>query len=117
VRIQSLNLIRNKDKMQPRPSYMVRSTGKTYRQIDILVFDSPVALSGLAKFKIWWNFCIVLASKLQRHVRKTTILTETIHKSYAQRHTSGSRDKTDNWIAILMVATHPPVYDRAMAKI
>ena len=96
---------------------MVRSTGKTYRKIDILMFDSPVPLSGLAKFKIWWNFCIVLASKLKRYVRKTTILTETVDKSYAQRHTAGSRDKTDNKIAILMVATHPTVYDRAMAKI
>ena len=117
VRTQSLNLIRNKDKMQPRPSCMVRSTGKTYKLIDILMFDSPVPLSGLAKFKIWWNFCIVLASKLQRYVRKTTILTETVDKLYAQRHSTGSRDTTDNKIAILMVATHPPVYDRAMAKI
>ena len=48
---------------------------------------------------------------------KTTILTETVDKSYAQRHTARSRDKTDNKIAILMVATNPPVYDRAMAKI
>ena len=96
---------------------MVRSTGKTYRQINILMLDSPVPLSGLAKFKIWWNFCIVLSSKLQQYVRKTPILTETVDKSYAQRHTAGSRDKADNKIAILMVATHPPVYDRAMAKI
>ena len=96
VHTQSLNLIRNKDKMQPRPSCIVRSTGKTYRQIDILMFDSPVPLSGLANFKIWWNFCIVLASKLHRYVRKTTILTETVDKSYAERHTAGSRDKTDN---------------------
>ena len=103
--------------MQPRPSCMFRSTVKTYRQIDILMFDSPVPLSGLAKFKILWNFCMVLASKLQRYVPKTTILTGTVDKSYAQRHTAGSRDKTDNKIAILMVATHPPVYDRAMAKI
>ena len=103
--------------MQPRPSCMVRSTGKTYRLIDILTFDSPVPLSGLAKFNIWWNFGIVLASKLQRYVRKTTILTGTVHKSYAQRHTAGSRDKTDNKIAILMVATHPPGYNRVMAKI
>ena len=64
VRTQLLNLIRNKDKMQPRPSFVVRSTGKTYKQIDMLMFDSPVPLSGLARFKIWWNFCIVLASKL-----------------------------------------------------
>jgi len=103
--------------MQPRPRCMVRSTGKTYRQIDISMFDSPVPLSGLDKFKIWCNFCIVLESKLQRYVRKTTILTETVDKSYAQRHTAGSIDKTDNKIAILMVATHPTVYDRAMAKI
>ena len=96
---------------------MVRSTGKTYMQIDILLFDSPVPLSVLAKFKIWSNFCIVLASKLQRYVRKTNILTETVDKSYAQRHTAGYRDKTDNKIAILMVAAHPPVYDRAIAKI
>ena len=96
---------------------MVRSTGKTYRQIDILMFDSPVPSLAIAKFKIWWNFCIVLASKLQRYVQKTTILTETGDKSYAQRHTAGSRDKTDNYIDILMVATHPPVYDRSMAII
>jgi len=74
---------------------MVQSTGKTYRQIDILMFDSLVPLSGVDKFKIWWNFCIVLESKLQWYVRKTTILTETVDKSYAQRHTAGSRDKTD----------------------
>ena len=117
MRTQSLNLIRNKDKMQTRQICMVRSTGKTYRQINILMFDSAVPLSGLAKFKIWWNFCILLASKSQRYVRKTTILTETVDKLYAQRHTAGSRDKTDNKIAILMVATHPTVYDRAMAKI
>ena len=117
VRTQSLNLIRNKDKMQPRPSCMVRSIGKTNRQIDILMFDSPVPLSGLAKIKIWWNFWIVLSSKLQWYVRQTTILTETVDKSYAQRHTAGSRDKTDNKIDTVMVATHPPVYDRAMAKI
>ena len=103
--------------MQPRPCCMVRSTVKTYRQIYILMFDSQVPLSGLAKFMIWWNFCIVLASKLQRYVRKTTILTESVDKSYAQRHTARSRDKTDNEIAILMVATRPPVYGRAMAKI
>ena len=96
---------------------MVLSTGKTYRKIDILMFDSPVALSGLAKFNIWRNFCIVLASKLKWYLRKTTILTETVDKSYAQRHTAGSRDKPDITIAILMVASHPPVYDRAMAKI
>ena len=47
---------------------------------------------------------------------KTTILTETVDKLYAQRHTAGSRDKTDSNIVILMVATHPTVYDRAMAK-
>ena len=70
VRTQSLNLIRNKDKMQPRPSCMVRSSGKTYRQIDILMFDSPVPLSGLAKFKIWWNFCKLLANKLHGMYRK-----------------------------------------------
>ena len=81
------------------------------------MFDSPVPLSGLAKFKIWWNFRIVLASKLQRYVRKTTILTETVDKVYAQHHTAGSRDKTVNKIAILMVVTHPPVCDRAMAII
>ena len=117
VRTQSLNLIRNKDKMQARQSCMVRSTGKTYRQIDILMFDSPVPLSGLAKFKIWWNFCIVLASKLQQYVRKIIVLTETVDKSYTQRHTAGPRDKTDNKIAILMVATNPHVSDREMAKI
>ena len=93
VRTQSLNLVRNKDKMQPRPSCIVRCTGKTYRQIDILMFDSPVPLSGLAKFKIWWTFCLVLASKLQWYVRKKTILTETVDKLYAQRHMAGSRDK------------------------
>ena len=103
--------------MQPRPGCMVRSTGKMYRQIDILMFDSPVPLSGLAKFKIWFTFCIVLASKVQWYVRKTTIWTETVDQSYAQQHMAGSRDKTDNKIAMLMVDTHPPVYDRAMAKI
>ena len=81
------------------------------------MFASPVPLSGLAKFKIWWNLCIVLASKLQRYVRKKTILTETVDKSYAQRNTARSRDKSDNKIAFLMIATHPPVYDRVMAKI
>jgi len=96
---------------------MVRSTGKTYRQIDLLMFDSAVPLSGLAKCKIWWNLCIVLVSKSQRYVRKTTILTETVEKSYAQRHTAGSRDIPDNKIAILMVDTHPSIYDLAMATI
>ena len=103
VRTPSLSLIGNKDKMQPLPSYMVRSTGKTYREIDILMADSPVPLPGAAKFRIWWNLCIVVASKLRWCVRKTTILTKAIDKSYAQRHTSGSRDKTDSTISILMV--------------
>ena len=78
--------------MQPLPSYMVRSTGKTYREIDILMVDSPEPLPGLAKFRIWRSSCIVLVSKLRRRVRKTTILNKTIDKSYAQRHTPGSRD-------------------------
>ena len=63
VRTPSLSLIGNKDKMQPLPSYMVRSTGKTYREIDILMVDSPVPLAGLAKFRIWRSSCLVLASK------------------------------------------------------
>ena len=70
VRTPSLSLIGNKDKIQPLPSYMVRSTGKTYREIDILMVDSPVPLPGLAKLRIRRSSCIVLASKLRRCVRK-----------------------------------------------
>ena len=95
MRTPSLSLIGNNDKMQPLPSYMVRSTGKTYNEIDILMVDSPVPFPGLAKVRIWRSPCLVLASKLRRCVRKTTILTKTIDKSHAQRHTPGSRDKTD----------------------
>ena len=83
----------------------------------MLMVDSPVPLPSLAKFRIWRNVCVVLASKLGQCVQKTTILTKTIDKSYAQRHTPGSRDKTDSTISILMVGAHSPVWRQAMVQI
>ena len=38
---------------------------QTYREIDILMVDSPVLLPGLAKFRIWRSSCVVLVSKLR----------------------------------------------------
>jgi hypothetical protein len=48
---------------------MSGTTDKTYRQITILMVDSLAPLSGQAKLKIWWNWYILQANKLQQCVR------------------------------------------------